>query len=74
VRGEAEGGGSKVPPKVWQYGTSRSESGKREMEGSQKTKKYECGGRSQGHDVSNADRTHRATQERVQCQRAGPPG
>ena len=48
--------------------------GKREWEGLPKTKKYECGGPKQGHDFSNADRTDRATRERVQYQRAGPPG
>jgi len=47
--------------------------GKREREGSPVTKKYEHGGRRQGHDFSNADRTDRATQEKVQYQRAGPP-
>jgi len=40
--------------------------GKRETEGSPVTKKYEHGGPRQDHDFSNADRTDRATQERVQ--------
>jgi len=48
--------------------------GKREREGSPKTEKYERGGLKQGHDFSNTDRTDRATQERVQYPRAGPPG
>ena len=48
--------------------------GKQEREGSPKTEKYEREGRRQGHDFSNADRTDRATQERVQYQRVGPPG
>jgi len=48
--------------------------GKREREGSLVTKKYEHGGPRQGHGFSTADRTGRATQERVQYQRAGPPG
>ena len=48
--------------------------GKREREGSPETERYERGGPKQGHDFSNTDRTDRATQERVQYQRAGPPG
>jgi len=40
----------------------------------QKTEKYEHGGRRRGHSFSNAGRTDPATQERVQYQRAGPPG
>jgi len=48
--------------------------GKREWEGSPKTEKYERRGPKQGHDLSNTDRTDRATQERVQYQRGGPPG
>ena len=48
--------------------------GKREREGSPKTEKYARGGQKQGHDFSNADRTDPAAQERVQYQRAGPPG
>jgi len=48
--------------------------GKREREGFPVTKKYEHGGPRQGHNFLNADRTDRATQERVQSQRAGPPG
>ena len=48
--------------------------GKREREGSSVTKKCEYGGQRRGHDFSNADRTDRATQERVQYQRAGLPG
>jgi len=49
-------------------------SGKREREGSPKTEKYERGGPKPGHDFSNADSADRATKERVQYQRAGPPG
>jgi len=48
--------------------------GKREREGSPITKKYEYGGPRGGHDFSNADRTDRATQEKVQYPRAGPLG
>jgi len=48
--------------------------GKREREGLPRTKKYEHGGRRRGHDFSNANRTDRATQERVQYQRVGPLG
>jgi len=48
--------------------------GKWEWEGSPKTEKYERRGPKQGHDFSNTDRNGRATQERVQYQRAGPPG
>ena len=48
--------------------------GKREREGSPVTRKYEHGGPREGQDFSNADRTDRATQERVQYLRAGPPG
>ena len=48
--------------------------GKREREGSPVAKKYEHGGRRRGHDFSNADGTNRAALERVQYQRAGPPG
>jgi len=40
----------------------------------QTTEKYEHGGRRRGHSFSKADRTDPATQERVQYQRAGPPG
>jgi len=48
--------------------------GKREREGSPVTKKYEHGGPRQGHHFLKADRTDRAIQERLQYQRAGPPG
>jgi len=48
--------------------------GRRREEGSPTTKKYEHGGRRQGHDLSNADRTDRAPQARVQYKRAGPQG
>jgi len=48
--------------------------GRRRGEGSPTTKKYENGGQRQGHNFSKADRTDRAPQERVQYQRAGPPG
>jgi len=56
--------------------------GKLEREGSpnnregrtRRTEKDEPGRRRQGHRFSNADRTDPATQERVQYQRAGPPG
>jgi len=41
-------------------------SGKREREGSPRTKKYEHGGPRRGHDFSNIDRADRASQERVQ--------
>jgi len=70
--GEAD----KVPAKEGRSSTVQADltRGKREWECSPKTKKYERGGPNQGHDFSNADRTDRATQERVQYQRAGPPG
>jgi len=66
----------KVPAKEGRSSTVQADltRGKREREGSPKTKKYERGGPKQGHDFSNANRTDRATQERVQYQRAGPPG
>ena len=48
--------------------------GKPEREGSPVTKKCEHGGPRQGHDFSTANRTDRATQERVQYQRVGPQG
>jgi len=48
--------------------------GKRERQSSPVTKMSEHGGTSQGHDFPNADSTDQATQERVQYQRAGPPG
>jgi len=47
---------------------------KREREGSPETMKCEHGGPRRGHNFSNADRTNRAAQERVQYPRAGPPG
>jgi len=66
----------KVPAKEGRSSTVQADltRRKREWEGSPKTEKYERGGQKQGHDFSNADRTDRATQERVQYQRAGPPG
>jgi len=66
----------KVPAKEGCSSTVQADltCGKREREGSPKTEKYECGGPKQGHDFSNTDRTDRAAQERVQYQRAGPPG
>jgi len=65
-----------VPAKEGRSSTVQADltRGKREREGSPKTEKYERGGPKQGHDFSNANRTDRATQERVQYQRAGPPG
>jgi len=48
--------------------------GKREREGLPRTKKYEHGGPRRGHDCSITDRTDCAPEERVQYQRAGPPG
>jgi len=66
----------KVPAKEGRSSTMQADltRGKREREGSPKTEKYERGGPKQGHDFSHADCTDRATQERVQYQRAGPPG
>ena len=66
----------KVPAKEGRSSTVQADPtrGKREREGSPKTKKYERGGPKQGHDFSNADRTDRAAQERVRYQKAGPPG
>jgi len=61
-----EGRSSRVPADLTR--------GKRVREGSPKTEMYERGGQKQGHDFSHADRTNRATQERVQYQRAVPPG
>ena len=40
----------------------------------QTSEKYEHRGPRRGHSFSHADRTDPATQERVQYQRAGPPG
>jgi len=67
-------GGSKVPARCSSTVQADLTRGKREREGSPVTKKNEHRGPKQGHDFSNADRTNRATQERVQYQRAGPPG
>jgi len=66
----------KVPAKEGRSSTVQADPtrGKREWERLPTTEKYERGGPKQGHDFSNADRTDRATQERVQYQRAGPPG
>ena len=66
----------KVPAKEGRSSTVQADltRGKREREGSPKTEKYERGGPRQGLDLSNADRTDRAAQERVQYQGAGPPG
>jgi len=71
----AEGAG-KVPAKDGCSSTVQADltRGKREREGLPKTEKYERGGPRQGHDFTNADSSDRATQERVQYQRAGPPG
>jgi len=63
-----------VPAPVQQYGASGFDRGKQERQGSPETKEYEQGGRRQGHNFSNTDRTDRATQEGVQFQRAGPQG
>ena len=60
--------------RVRQHGASRSNHGKREKTGLPVTKKYEHGRRRRGHNLSNADRTDRATQEGVQYERAGLPG
>ena len=66
----------KVPAKEGRSSTVQADLTrvKREWEGLPATEKYERGGPKQGHGFSNADRTDRATQERVQHQRAGPPG
>jgi len=65
-----------VPAKEGRSSTVQADltRGKREWGGLPTTEKYERGGPKQGHDFSNADRTDRASQERVQYQRAGPPG
>jgi len=70
----AEGAGQ-VPAKDGCSSTVQADlrRGEREREGSPKTEKYERGGPRQAHDFSNADRSDRATQERVQYQRAGSP-
>jgi len=78
VRGSrvpADGAG-KVPAKEGRSSTVQADltRGEREREGPPKTEKYERRGPKQGHSFSNADRTEPATQERVQYQRAGPPG
>ena len=78
VRGSrvpAEGAG-KVPAKEGHRSTVQADPtrGKREREGSPKTEKYERGRPKQGHSFSKADRTGPTTQEKVQYQRAGPPG
>ena len=69
-------GADKVPAKEGRSSTVQADltCGKREREGWPRTEKYEPGGPKQGHDFSNTDRTDRAPQERVQYQRAGPPG
>ena len=69
-------GADKVPAREGRSSTVQADltRGKQEWEGSPKTEKYERGGPKLGHDFSNADRTDRATQERAQYQRAGPPG
>jgi len=66
----------KVPAEEGRSSTVQADltHGKREREGSPETEKYERGGPKQDHSFSNADRTGPATQERVQYQRAGPPG
>jgi len=71
---EIRGGGSKVPAGCSSRVQADLRRGKRESEGSPRTKRYEHGGPTRGHDFSKADRSDQATQERVQYQRAGPPG
>jgi len=71
---EEEGWGSNVPAGGSSTVQADLTRGKREREGLPRTKKYEHGGPRRGHDFSIADRTDRAPQERVQYQRAGPPG
>ena len=66
--------GSNVPARCSSTVQGDLMRGKREREGSRVTRKYEQGGPQHGHDFSTADRTDRATQDRVQYQRAGPPG
>jgi len=55
----------KVPAKQGCSSTVQADqmSGKREREGSRKTKKYKDGGQRQGHPFANTNRTDRATQE-----------
>jgi len=69
-------GADKVPAK--EGSSSRVQAdltrGKREREGSPTTEKCEHGGWRRGHSFAKADRTDPATPERVQYQRAGPPG
>jgi len=66
----------KVPAKEGCSSTVQADltRGKQEREASQTTEKYEHRGWRRGHSFSNADCTDPATQERVQYQRAGPPG
>ena len=69
-------GAGKVPAKEGRSRTVQADPTreKREREGSPKTEKFERRGPKQGHSFLNADRTEPAAQERVQYQRAGPPG
>jgi len=66
----------KVPAKEGRSSTEQADPtrGKQEGEGSPTTEKYEHGGPRRGHSFSNTDRADMAAQERVQYQRAGPPG
>jgi len=72
--GRVKGGSSKVPARCSSTVQVDLMSGKREREGSPATKKCEQAVQRRGHDFSNADRTDRGPQERVQYLRAGPPG
>ena len=72
-RRKCRGGGSKVPAMCSSTVQADLTCGKREREHLPRTKRYEQGGQRRGHDISNADSTGRATQERVQFQRVGPP-
>jgi len=69
-------GTGKVPAKEGRSSTVEADPmcRKREWEGLPRTEMYERGGPKQGHDLSNTACTDRASQERVQYQRAGPPG
>jgi len=69
-------GADKVPAKERCSSTVQANltRGKREEEGSPNNREVRTRRTETGHSFSNADRTDPATQERVQYQRAGPPG
>ena len=66
----------KVPAKEGCSSTVQADltRGKREREGSPNYREVRTGRTETGQSFSDADRTDPATQERVEYQRAGPPG